>query len=189
MPERWRPAVSPPATRSSWPPPGASRGSAASSRLMATRRRREAGDAVTLTLADEIDIGSRRYAGEPDRAARGRRSVRRASDLDGRGAAGSGPLLYLSGSARRSVAGSDHRDQAHDRRQHPRAPRGHARSASTRSASAISRPALPVAFDPYEDNRRTGSFIVIDRYHQPDRRRRHDRFRAAARHQHRTGSR
>ena len=38
-----------------------------------------------------------------------------------------------------------------------------ARSASTRSASAICRPAVPIAFDPYAKNRETGGFILIDR--------------------------
>ena len=40
MPAPSRPAVSPPATRSSWPPPGARRGSSALSPMTATRRRR-----------------------------------------------------------------------------------------------------------------------------------------------------
>ena len=42
----------------------------------------------------------------------------------------------------------------------------------------------PVAFDPYAENRETGAFILIDRFTNADRRRRHDRFRPAPRHQH-----
>ena len=42
---------------------------------------------------------------------------------------------------------------------------------------------MPVAFDAYAENRETGGFILIDRHHQRDGRRRHDRPRAAARDQ------
>ena len=42
---------------------------------------------------------------------------------------------------------------------------------------------MPVAYDAYADNRETGSFILIDRADQRDRRRRHDRPRAQARDQ------
>ncbi len=84
----------------------------------------EAEDAVTLTLEDEIDVGRGDVLAQADRAAGSRRSVRGASDLDGRGPDGSGPQLYLPD---RDAVGlrQHHHDQAPHRRQHPQPPRGH----------------------------------------------------------------
>ena len=83
------------ATRSWWRPPGAR------SRDQPHRdiRRRPGGGGSRRCRDDDAGRRNRcrprRYAGEADRAARCRRPVRRASDLDGPGPAGPGPLLHL----------------------------------------------------------------------------------------------
>ena len=60
------------------------RGRRASCAPATTAEEAEAGDAVTLTLADEIDVARGDVLAPPDSAARGRRPVHRASDLDER---------------------------------------------------------------------------------------------------------
>ena len=126
---------------------------------------------------------ARRRSGRPERAARGRRSVRRPPDLDGRGAAAARAAPICCAIGTKTVPATITAHQAQDRRQHARAPRGRARSASTTSASAISRPASPIAFDPYAREPRDRRLHPDRPLHQPHRRRRHDRVRAAPRHQ------
>ena len=108
-----------------------------------------AGDAVTLTLADEVDISRGDVLRRAGRAPGGLRPVRRASPLDGRGRAAARPPVSARRSARKTVPAHGHRAQAQGRRQHARASRGARRWRSTRSATATSRCRQPIAFDPY----------------------------------------
>ena len=86
----------------------------------------EAGDAVTLTLADEVDIARGDVLSHPASRPGGRRSVHRARHLDERGTDAAGALL-------------SHEDRhAHDAR--PRSPSSSTVSTSTTSTS--SRPRL-----------------------------------------------
>ena len=126
---------------------------------------------------------SRRCAGEADRAAGCRRSVRGASDLDGRGSDGSGPQLYLPD---RDAVGhrQHHHDQAPHRRQHPRPPRGHharpQRDRLLQCGGGLSGRLRSLRGQPQD------RLVHRDRsLHQPDHRGRDDRLPAAARHQHR----
>ena len=139
--------------------------SAASSPMtatVATRRGRRRGDAHACRRDRRRP---RRHAGAADRAARGRRPVRRASDLDGSRT----PLVP----GRSYICADRHPDRS------PAAsPRSSTRSTST-PASISPRTTLglnEIGFCNFVDrrcrsrsiptrhNRRTGSFIVIDRY-------------------------
>ena len=95
---------------------------------------------------------------------------------------------YLARIGTKTTADHDHRHQIQDRRQHPRASGGAYAGSERHRLSAIS-------------HRRSGRFRSLRReppdrllhhhrpLHEPHRRRRHDRFRPAARHQCRIGSR
>ena len=117
---------------------------------------------VTVHLADDLDVSRGdmispaaqpagrlarrrrdRLLDERDAGARGRAAVRQADDAHGaRGA---------------------RRDPAPDRRRHPAPRRGPRRtSGSTRSAACACAPASRSIFDPYQRNRATGAFILID---------------------------
>ncbi len=136
-----------------------SRGSSPST---ATSTRAVAGQSVTLTLADEIDVSRGDVLVRRRRPGRGGRPVRGPRGLDGRAAAAARPPL-----------------PDEDRRRAPSAapwPRPSTRSTSTRSStwrprrwsstrsasatSILDRPAI--AFDPYAANRDMGGFILID---------------------------
>ena len=141
------------------------RASRRSSPMTARVRRAEAGDAVTLTLADEIDVGARRRAGQRRPGAAGSRPISSPRTSSGWARSRWCPGAPISrASAPRPSPMTITDDQIQDRRQHPRASRRRTRSPSTTSASATCRPAFPVAFDPYERNRKTGAFIIIDRF-------------------------
>ena len=126
------------------------------------RKTAEAGDAVTLTLADEIDVGRgdvlARPTERPDVADQFAAHViwMDVDQMDpGRN--------YIFRIATQSVSGSittiKHRIDVNTR--------DHL-AATTLGLNEIGfcnvAVAFPVAFDPYEANHRTGSFIVIDRY-------------------------
>ena len=137
-----------------------------------------AGDAVTLTLTDEVDISRGDVLARSAGAAGSLRPVRRPSAVDGGGGIAAGPAI-----------------SAQARHRAPCRPRS--ASSSTRSTStrwSIWRPrrwhlnevgycnfalAQPLAFDPYRENRDTGGFILIDRFTNATVGAGHDRFRAA----------
>ena len=79
-----------------------------------------AGEAVTLVLADEIDISRGDMLAHAGRAARSLRPVRGASALDGGRRAAARPPVSDE-DRHRDGAGAGHRAQAQDRRQHARA--------------------------------------------------------------------
>ena len=98
------------AMRSSSPAPaGQSQSSRASSRCDGDLREAAAGDAVTLTLADEIDVPRGDMLAPPDAPPGGRRPVRRPSGLDGGGAAAARPLLSAASIGTAHRAGHRHR--------------------------------------------------------------------------------
>ena len=106
---------------------------------------------------------ARRRSGEPDGHARNIGPVRRQRDLDGRRAADARPLL--SGAHwHQDHAAQRHGHQIQDRRQYPRASVGRETLGLNDIGFCNLSTASAVAFDPYERNRRTGSFIVIDRF-------------------------
>ena len=125
--------------------------------------RRRAGDAVTITLADERRHRARRRPGRADRTARGVRPVRRASDLDGRGAADAGPLLPGARSAPRRCRSRSRRSNTRSTST-PASISPPRRSASTTSRSAISRPRRRSRSTPTRQTGKTGAFIIIDRF-------------------------
>ena len=124
--------------------------------------RAEAGDAVTLTLADEIDIARGDMLVRSDEPARGLRPVRRASHLDERRADAAWPLL--SDEDRHedrcplTVTELKHRLDVNNFDK---------LAAKTLSLNEVGfcnlATTVPIAFDPYADNRDTGAFILIDR--------------------------
>ena len=157
-----RAAASSPATRCVVLPSGAR----SARRAHRHRRRRSrpavAGEAVTLTLADEIDVSRGDVLAAADDAAAVGRPVRRARALDGRRAAAARPPLPGCKIGTRTVGGARSRAQA---------------QGSTSTRWSTSRPSAgaqrdrrlqPVAdrahrLRPYADNRETGGFILIDR--------------------------
>ena len=135
--------------------------SPASSRSTATSTRPVAGQSVTLTLADEIDVSRGDVSVPPATTRRGRRPVRGPRRLDARGPHAARPALPAEDRhphRRRHARPAEVQGQ----RQHPRAPRRDARSSSTRSACATSASTGRSPFDPYADNRDMGGFIIID---------------------------
>ena len=140
------------ASRSWSPPPAAPRPSPASSPPTATSTRPRRGDAVTLTLADEVDIARGDVLVPPDAR----------PDVADQFAAHviwmiDEPLLArppVPDADRHALrAGHRHHDQAQARRRAPGAARRqHARAERDRRP-ATSRPPTPVAFDPYAENR------------------------------------
>ncbi len=122
-----------------------------------------AGDAVTITLADEVDVGRGDVLVGSQCTPRGRRPVRRARDLDGPRTADRRPLLPCS-------------DRHRDRRRPASPPSNTSVDVNTQEHLAAHTLGLndigfcnvstasPVAFDPYAENRKTGAFIIIDRY-------------------------
>ena len=153
-------------------------------RRTAISPRRVAGDAVTLTLADEVDVARGDVLVAADRAARGRRPVRRPRDLDG--------------ARRRCCPGRSYlmRDR-HQGRAGARSPRiKHKIDVNTQDQLAATTLALnEIGFCNVStgaaDRLRRLSRQSRDRrlhpdrpLHQPHGRRRHDRLRPAPRHQH-----
>ena len=82
-----------PATRSSSLRPAALRASTRIVTMDGDLDRAEAGDAVTLTLTDEVDIARGDILATPTDAARSRRPIRRPSHLDERRSGSARPLL------------------------------------------------------------------------------------------------
>ena len=139
--------------------------SSGSSPATATSDVAVAGQSVTLTLADEIDISRGDVIAHGRRAGRGRRPVRGDDRLDGRRARCCRAASYL---------------HAH-RRGRPPSPRStplkHKVDVDTLEHLAATKLELneigvcaieldrPIAFDPYAENRDTGGFILIDRHH------------------------
>ena len=144
-------------------------------------RRRRCGDAHHSTSRSTSAAAT--CLPPPDAPPGDLRPDRRPSHLDGRRAAASRPLLSAQG---RHAHGRRHgqRAEAPGRRRHASSRWPPRRWRSTTSASCNLSLAEPIAFDLYDDNRTTGSFILIDRYHQRHRRRRHDPLRPPPRHQH-----
>ena len=156
-PARFRAAGSREASRSSPPDPAARAPSSHPGRATRRWRAAEAGDAVTLTLADEVDIARGDVLVESGQPPGGRRSVHGASHMDERRADAARPFL-----------------PAQDRRADDacvRSPNSSTASTSTLSTSSPRKSldlnevgfcniatTMPVAFDPYVDNRETGGF-------------------------------
>ena len=132
-------------------------------RTTATSTQAVAGQAVTLTLADEIDVSRGDVLADADAPPQRRRPVRGDGRLDGRGADAARPhlpdALGTAAPSRATIAPLkyklnvdtlEHVAATHARAQRDRRLR---RSSSTE----------PIAFDPYTENRDTGGFILIDR--------------------------
>ena len=149
--------------RSACCPRAARARSRASSPSTATSTQAVAGQSVTLTLADEIDVSRGDVHRRGRRAAGGRRPVR--------GAPSSGWTTSRCCPGRPLPA--EDRRRA---RSAPRSPSSSTRSTSTRWSTSRPRQLelneigvcnleldRPIAFDPYADNRDTGGFILIDR--------------------------
>ena len=140
----------------------ASARSPASSPSTATSTEAVAGQSVTLTLADEIDVSRGDVlaaADDPPEVADQFEAhivwMDEQPMLPGR------PYLLKIGTPHRR---RHHRPaQVQGQRQHPRAHRRQDAASSTRSASATSTSTGPIAFDPYAENRDMGGFILIDR--------------------------
>ena len=137
-----------------------------------------AGQSVTLTLADEIDVSRGDVLAAADAPAGRRRPVRgdvvwmddepmlpRPPLPDARSARSSPPRR----SRRSSTRSTSTRSSTSRRRS----------SSSTRSASCNLELDRPIAFDPYDENRDIGGFILIDRITNDDGRRGHAPLRAA----------
>ena len=122
----------------------------------------EAGDAVTLTLTDEIDIARGDVLSNTDKPSGSRRSVRGASLMDERraDAAQAAPICSRSAAGRRpaSVTELKHRLDVNN------FDKLAAKELSLNEVGFCNiATTMPVAFDPYADNRDTGGFILIDR--------------------------
>jgi bifunctional enzyme CysN/CysC len=152
---------SPSATRSSSPPPASA---ATVARIVtADGDLPEAGPA--RRHADLRRRGrrlARRRADAARRPARILRPVRRPYRLDERDAAVPRPPLSAEG-RRPHRHGDGVTDQAPGRRQHAEPPRGQGTALNEIGFCNLSLSA-PIAFDPYEANRETGGFILIDRF-------------------------
>ena len=109
-------------------PSGARAASRASWTWTATCHEAVAGQSVTLTLADDIDVSPRRRHRARRRAAASRRPVRGDARLDGRGAAAAAAAATCMKVGTRTVPAHRRADQVQGQRQHARAPRRAARS-------------------------------------------------------------
>ena len=162
-PARSRPASSGRATRSMVLPSGkAQPGEVASSPTTATCPKAFAPMAVTVTLADEIDVSRGDMLVRPDNLPRVGPADRGDGGLDGRGAAraragrtrSSRPSSQVTARSRRSATAST------STRWSARTRRALALNEVGRCDVTLSR---PIACDPYRHNRATGAFILIDR--------------------------
>ena len=145
-----------------------------SSPTTATSTRRVAGQSVTLTLADEIDVSRGDVLAGADRAAARRRPVRGPHRLDGPSTRCCPGRRYLLKIGTRTVGATIAQPKYKvnvNTLEHV--------AAKTLELNEIGVCNLnldrPIAFDPYAENRDMGGFILIDRLHQ-----RHGRRRAAA---------
>ena len=121
-----------------------------------------AGQAVTLTLADEIDASRGDMIAAADDAARRRRPVRGDGRVDGRRP--DVPRPQLPDADRLAARHRDDRAaQVQAQRRLARARRRDQARAQRDRRRATSSSTAPVAFDPYDENRETGGFILIDR--------------------------
>jgi bifunctional enzyme CysN/CysC len=123
-------------------------------------RIRDAGQAITLTLADELDI-SRGDVIAAATSPAGLRPVRRAPAVDGRTAAAAGSSV-LAQDRHAHGQRQRHRDQAQGRRQHA-GPAGRQAPGAQRGRLLQPLPRPAIAFEAYADNRELGGFILIDR--------------------------
>ena len=184
LPGRSSAARSAPATRSRRCPPAARAASRASSPQDGDLDQAVAGQSVTLTLADEIDIS------------RGDVIAAAADALPEVADQFEATLVWMSGRADAAGAALPAEDRRQDRRPRP-SPRRSTRStstrwstwpprrsSSTRSASAICSSTARSPSTPTSDNRDTGGFILIDRLTNDTVGRRHAALRAAPLAQH-----
>ncbi len=145
-----------------------------------------AGDAITLTLADEVDISRGDVLAAPDNrpAVSGQFAAHLLWMADEELLPGRQYLLKL-GTATVPAAVSELKHKVDVNTLDHLAGKTLALNEVGYANFSL---AQPLAFDPYRAkdgsiSRDTGGFILIDRFHQRHRRRRHDRFLADARHQ------
>ena len=121
-----------------------------------------AGQAVTLTLADEIDVSRgdviAEAAAPPDVADQFEATI---VWMDEKPMLPRPHLLHAHRHAHASAPRSRRSSTSSTSNRSSTSPR--TRSTSTRSACATSSSTEPIAFDPYTENRDTGGFILIDR--------------------------
>ena len=122
-----------------------------------------AGQSVTLTLEDEIDISRGDLLVADAAPAQRGRSVRGDHGLDGRASRCCPGGRTCSSAARARCAPPSRRCSYKINVNTLREARRPASSSSTRSATWQLSLDQPLAFDPYEENRDTGGFILIDR--------------------------